>query len=62
MSRTSVPDGARPQLFVDGHLVAEREGIQEHPPGLTKHPKRVLTAAAPWERPDQGGVGGPVHA
>ena len=29
---------------------------------MTKHPEPVLQAAAPWERPEVGGLWGPVHA
>ena len=50
--------GTRPQLFVDGYLVARSEGLTERLHQVIKHPQPVLTSTAPWENPDRSGLSG----
>ena len=47
---------------MDDHLIAASDGLQTRLHPMTKHPQPVLRASAPWERPEVGGLWGPVHA
>ena len=62
MNRRPLPIGTRSQVFLDDYLIAASDGMQTQLHPMTKHPEPLLQAAAPWERPEIGGLWGPVHA
>ena len=62
MNQRPLPIGTRSQLFLDDYLIAASDGVEVQLHPMTKHPEPVLHAAAPWERPEVGGLWGPVHA
>jgi len=62
MTLRPVPVGTRSQLLVDDYLIASSEGLATTLHPMTKHPKPVLQAEAPWERPAVGGLWGIPNA
>ena len=62
MMQRPVPVGTRAQLLVDDYLIAAREGLATTLHPMTKLPEPVLQAAAPWERPETGGLWGIPNA
>ena len=62
MMRRAVPVGTRTQLLVDDYLIAASEGVATTLHPMSKLPEPVLQAAAPWERPETGGLWGIPNA
>ena len=58
---TSAGGDALPML-VDDYLIAASEGLATTLHAMTKLPEPVLQAAAPWERPETGGLWGIPNA
>ena len=57
-----VPVGTRVQLLVDDYLIGASEGMTATLHAMSKLPEPVLQAAAPWERPETGGLWGIPNA
>ena len=60
MVQKPVAIGTRSQLFVDDYLVAASSGVVERLHPMEQLPTPVLRAEAAWERPEIGGLWGPV--
>ena len=60
MVQKPVAIGTRAQLFVDDYLVAASDGVTEQLHPMTQLPTPVLKAETIWERPEIGGLWGPV--
>ena len=60
MVQKPVAIGTRTQLLVDDYLVAASSGVVEQLHPMEQLPMPVLQAEAAWERPEIGGLWGPV--
>ncbi|MDE2994745.1 MAG: hypothetical protein OXU67_12785, partial [Chloroflexota bacterium] len=62
MMQRPMPVGTRVQLLVDDYLIVASEGLVTTLHPMSKLPEPVLQAAAPWERPETGGLWGIPNA